>query len=104
VREVTESEIVTYSRAGQLQPTGRPNNYLRISLRIEFVCTYIKRRCVGQIVMLKLRLNDKVVGRNKLGKKKRMIGSLCADLLFINIFSTNKVVTLSSTDVLYYVS
>jgi hypothetical protein len=58
--------------------------------------------------MLKVRLNDKVVGLIKLDKtQKKYCFTICClksdELYFVNIFSVNNFGVLYSVDLLYYV-
>jgi len=78
--------IAPYYTAGQLRPTGGPHNSLRTRLRAALVYSYIGRGrgvwfnykavIYKQQVTLKVRLNEKVVGRTELHKTQRIIGLL----------------------------
>lgn len=77
-------------RAGQLEPRGRPNNSLNTRLRAALVHKYITNGGWGWVQhkaivykqedMLKVRLNDKVVGLMKLDKAQSNMVLLYAAL------------------------
>ena len=78
-----------YSRAGQLQSTGRQHHSLSTRLWVACVYTYIEKRWGGgwidkkaviykQYVTLKVRLNDRVVVLIEVDKRERMISLHCA--------------------------
>jgi hypothetical protein len=80
--------LTFYSTADQLQPTGGPHNSLRTCLRVTStpVCIIREGGLNYLEVMLKVWLNDKVVGHTKLGKTQRMIG-LLYDVLKVMSYS-----------------
>jgi hypothetical protein len=80
---IAEINIAPYYTAGQLRPTGGPHSSLRTRLRAAVLYSYIEsgrgdlfnyKTVIYKRVTLKVRLNEKAVGRTELHKTQIIVG------------------------------